>query len=332
MLDKFRVQTPIFFFLPFLHDRWHRPTWKCDLACVVPGLPSKVLIHFFVLQVKIWFQNRRYKTKRRQLHQENNMPTSARKVAVKVLVKDDQIVYNRDELVRPIIYPSIPMPGFHLYWPYHPFHVGWKPRKDAQFLIYLYELEMVRQWLFPHRNPQCRWLCVILVPRRGTSFCISLPIPRWIRKFGSFYWNIGVRDRKPQETQTMQLLRLSRRNWGFSGFSQRKRFFFFFCWDGDSWVVSSAELWCKQREIPESRTMLVRLNTMFSLGAANLIQMPRGGTMTPVPWQWMWLCDCLLSRPNNWGWGCGHAWPVNKASDARPKYVLLLMGGGAAGP
>ncbi|KAL1494790.1 hypothetical protein ABEB36_010331 [Hypothenemus hampei] len=42
-------------------------------------------------QVKIWYQNRRYKTKRKQLQmQESNMLNSnARKVAVKVLVKDD---------------------------------------------------------------------------------------------------------------------------------------------------------------------------------------------------------------------------------------------------
>lgn len=43
-------------------------------------------------QVKIWYQNRRYKTKRKQLQmQESNLlhNQNARKVAVKVLVKDD---------------------------------------------------------------------------------------------------------------------------------------------------------------------------------------------------------------------------------------------------
>ena len=94
--------------------------------------------------MKIWFQNRRYKTKRRQLHQENTMPTSARKVAVKVLVKDDQIVYNREELVRPIIYPSIPIPGFHLYWPYHPFHIGWM--KIQMFKLFHKYIAIKKKW------------------------------------------------------------------------------------------------------------------------------------------------------------------------------------------
>ncbi|KAM6915946.1 NK3 homeobox 3 [Xenentodon cancila] len=41
-------------------------------------------------QVKIWFQNRRYKTKRRQMAGEVAALSSAKTVAVKVLVRDDE--------------------------------------------------------------------------------------------------------------------------------------------------------------------------------------------------------------------------------------------------
>lgn len=56
-------------------------------------------------QVKIWYQNRRYKTKRKQLQlQESTMLNhhqNARKVAVKVLVKDDMPLFLHQKSAAP---------------------------------------------------------------------------------------------------------------------------------------------------------------------------------------------------------------------------------------
>ena len=62
-------------------------------------------------QVKIWFQNRRYKTKRKRLQMEANLQSNARKVPVKILVRDDQKIYSSDEVAKPTFYPSVPIPG-----------------------------------------------------------------------------------------------------------------------------------------------------------------------------------------------------------------------------
>ncbi|KAK8399997.1 hypothetical protein O3P69_002996 [Scylla paramamosain] len=59
-------------------------------------------------QVKIWFQNRRYKTKRKQMV-ACEPPSSGRRVAVKVLMRDDQLLHGPEEgLPRPpLLLPSL---------------------------------------------------------------------------------------------------------------------------------------------------------------------------------------------------------------------------------
>ncbi|XP_039275443.1 homeobox protein koza-like [Nilaparvata lugens] len=65
-------------------------------------------------QVKIWFQNRRYKTKRKQMQLiQGPEPsrTDPKRVAVKVLVRDDNPIRSG--------YPPVPVP-FPAYYYYHP--------------------------------------------------------------------------------------------------------------------------------------------------------------------------------------------------------------------
>ncbi|KAK3912780.1 Homeobox protein Nkx-3.2 [Frankliniella fusca] len=86
-------------------------------------------------QVKIWFQNRRYKTKRKQLQlQEQVGPaggaagaggagggSSAKRVAVKVLVRNDQppLLHAPDHKQGPLLYPPGPqgLPFPYYYYP-----------------------------------------------------------------------------------------------------------------------------------------------------------------------------------------------------------------------